>query len=298
MSRKIVRIPRINDERDDFETLFSIWDQTNDYLEDVRFDFSACDFLRPNAIAFLGGLARLIESRMGNVEFDWDSLRDKRVMANIRQNGFAGFFGYPTSTWTGNSIPYREDKTRDVSGIMDYLEQHWLGRGWVRVSPRLRDAIAGHMWEIYNNAFEHSGSEIGVFSCGQHFPGTYGTEESLVLSVIDFGQGIPAKIRNFFRQYADEEQVVKLTGASCLRWAFQAGNSTKVGEPGGSGLDLLRDFVRLNQGKLEIYSNDGYAIVDKDGDRYENRELAFEGTVVHITLRCNEKAYHFRDEAE
>ena len=111
-------------------------------------------------------------------------------------------------------------------------------------------------------------------------------------------QGIPAKIRNFFRQYADEEQVVKLTGASCLRWAFQAGNSTKVGEPGGSGLDLLRDFVRLNQGKLEIYSNDGYAIVDKDGDRYENRELAFEGTVVHITLRCNEKAYHFRDEAE
>lgn len=298
MSRKIVRIPRINDGRDDFETLFSIWDQTNDYLEDVRFDFSACDFLRPNAVAFLGGLARLIESRMGHAEFDWDSLRDKRVMANIRQNGFAGFFGYPTSTWTGNSIPYREDKTRDVGGIMDYLEQHWLGRGWVRVSRRLRDAIAGHMWEIYNNAFEHSGSEIGVFSCGQHFPGAYGTEESLVLSVIDFGQGIPAKIRNFFRQYADEEQVVKLTGASCLRWAFQAGNSTKVGEPGGSGLDLLKEFVRLNQGKMEIYSNDGYAIVDKDGDRYENRELAFEGTVVHITLRCNEKLYRFRDEAE
>jgi hypothetical protein len=65
-----------------------------------------------------------------------------------------------------------------------------------------------------------------------------------------------------------------------------------------SGLDLLKEFVRLNQGKLEIYSNDGYAIVDKDGERYENRELAFEGTVVHITLRCNEQPYRFFDEAE
>lgn len=62
--------------------------------------------------------------------------------------------------------------------------------------------------------------------------------------------------------------------------------------------DLLKEFVRLNQGKLEIYSNDGYAIVDKDGERFENRDLAFEGTVVHITLRCDEKLYRFRDEAE
>jgi len=177
---------------------------------------------------------------------------------------------------------------------MDYLEQYWLGRGWVQVSKRLRDAIVGHMWEIYNNAFEHSGSEIGVFTCGQHFP----HNETLLLTVVDFGQGIPAKMRGFFRQHTDEELVAKLTGASCLRWAFQAGNTTKVGEPGGSGLDLLKEFVRLNQGKLEIYSNDGYAIVDKDGERFENRDLAFEGTVVHITLRCDEKLYRFRDEAE
>ncbi|MFH1980345.1 MAG: ATP-binding protein [Pseudomonadota bacterium] len=298
MTQKVIQIPRINDGRADFATLFSIWSQTNDYFEDVRFDFSTCWFLRPNAVAFLGGLARLIESRLGKVEFDWNSLRDQRVITNLCQNGFAGNFGYPTSAWSGNSIPYREDKTRDVGGIMDYLEQYWLGRGWVQVSKRLRDAIVGHMWEIYNNAFEHSSSEIGVFTCGQHFPGRYGNEETLVLSVVDFGQGIPAKIRGFFRQHADEELVAKLTGSSCLRWAFQAGNTTKVGEPGGSGLDLLKEFVRLNQGKLEIYSNDGYAIVDKDGERFENRDLAFEGTVVHITLRCDENLYRFRDEAE
>jgi hypothetical protein len=294
MAQNIIRIPRINDSRADFVTLFTIWSQTNDYFEDVRFDFSGCRFLRPNAVAFLGGLARLIESRSGDVVFDWGSVCEAKVMANMCQNGFAGNFGYPSSGWTGNCIPYREDWTRDVNGIMDYLERYWLGRGWVNVSQRLRDAIAGHMWEIYNNAFEHSESEIGVFTCGQHFP----KDETLVLSVVDFGQGIPAKIRGFFRQHVDESLASRLTGASCLRWAFQAGNTTKIGEPGGSGLDLLKEFIRFNQGKLEVYSNEGYAIIDQNGERYENLDISFEGTVVHITLRCDEKLYRFRDEPD
>lgn len=214
-------------------------------------------------------------------------------MANLNQNGFAGTFGSPFSGWSGNSIPYREDRSLDMNGIMDYLTYNWIGKGWVHVSGRLRDAIAGRMWEIYNNAFEHSGTEIGVFSCGQYFP----HNDTLLLSVVDFGQGIPAKVRTFFRQYTNEDLVSKLTGASCLKWAFQAGTTTKVGEPGGSGLDLLKEFVRLNQGKLEVYSNEGYAIIDRDGERYENHGISFEDTVVHITLVCDERLYHFKDEA-
>jgi len=296
--QKVVLIPKINDGRADFATLFSIFNQTNGFFDGVRFDFSQCNFLRPNAVAFLGGLARLIEFRGGKVTFDWRTLRNDAVLTNLCQNGFAGNFGYTRPSRVGNSIPYREDKTRDVSGIMDYLEQNWLGRGWVQVSQALKDAIVGHLWEIYNNAFEHSGSEIGVVTCGQHFPGRQGTEETLVLTVIDFGQGIPDKIREFFRQRVDEEQVAMLRGASCLRWAFQAGNTTKIGELGGSGLDLLQRFVRLNQGKMEIYSNDGYAIVDRNGEKFENRTPAFEGTVVHITLRCDERLYRLSSEAE
>ncbi|MFA7621034.1 MAG: hypothetical protein WCY56_04210 [Aminobacteriaceae bacterium] len=76
MAQKTIPVPRINDGKSDFETLFSIWNQTRGDGEDVRFDFSTCDFLRPNAVAFLGGLARLIEFRKGRAEFDWDSLRD------------------------------------------------------------------------------------------------------------------------------------------------------------------------------------------------------------------------------
>jgi len=215
-------------------------------------------------------------------------------MANLCQNGFAGTFRHLSSGWDGHSIPYREDKILDMNGIMDYLTYNWIGKGWVHVSHRLRDAIAGRMWEIYSNAFEHSNTAIGVFSCGQH----YWRQNYLILSAVDFGRGIPTNVRTFLRQYVEEALVSKLSGAACLKWAFERGNSTCTGGVArGLGLDLLKDFVRINQGKLEIYSNDGYAIIDKDGERYENRELAFEGTVVHITLRCDENLYQFRDEA-
>lgn len=292
MTQKVIHIPTINDKQDDFVKLFDIWSQANGYSSDVKFDFSDCNFLRPNAVAFLGGVAKLIMSRSGSVEFDWESLRS-HVMVNLCQNGFAGNFGFPSSTWTGHSIHYREDMTLNMNSIMDYLTDYWLGRGWVHVTDRLRDAIVGRMWEIYINAFEHSESEIGVFSCGQHFK----VHNELILSVVDFGQGIPARVRSFLRSHIPEELVGQLTGASCLRWAFKAGNSTSADDlRRGLGLDLLKEFVKINQGRLEIYSNDGYVLIDKDGERYQNWKYPFEGTAVHITLRCDEKLYCFRDE--
>jgi hypothetical protein len=295
MTQKVIQIPTLNDGPHDFVRLFGIWNDVNDYFEDIRFDFSRCGFLRPNAIAFLGGLARLVESRMGSVTFDWNTLHNPRVKTTIRQNGFASSFGDASVPWDGTSIRYREDSALDMNGIMDYLTDDWIGKGWVHVSDRLRDAIAGRMWEIYNNAFEHSGTTIGVFSCGQYFP----NQNDLILSAVDFGRGIPANVRAFLRRYVEEALVSQLSGAACLKWAFERGNSTCPGDVArGLGLDLLKEFVRLNQGKLEIYSNDGYAIVDKDGERYENHDLAFEGTAVQITLRCDEKLYRFRDEAE
>lgn len=295
MTQKVIQIPTLNDRPHDFARLFGIWNETNDYFENIRFDFSLCRFLRPNAVVFLGGLARLIESRLGSVTFDWSTSRHDAVMTNLCQNGFAGTFDYPSTGWDGNSIPYREDNSLDMNGIMDYLTYNWIGKGWVQVSNRLRDAIAGRMWEIYSNAFEHSGTEIGVFSCGQH----YWRQNYLILSAVDFGRGIPANVRSFLRQYVEEALVAKLSGAACMKWAFERGNSTcSGGIARGLGLDLLKEFVRLNQGKLEIYSNNGYAIVDRYGERYENRDISFEGTVVHITLRCDENLYRFRDEIE
>ncbi len=66
--------------------------------------------------------------------------------------------------------------------------------------------------EIYANAFEHGRTDIGVFSCGQHYPKL----GELKLTVIDFGVGIPRNVRDFLKNSnlpADEA----LKWASCTR---------------------------------------------------------------------------------
>ena len=169
---------------------------------------------------------------------------------------------------------------------MDYLKVKWLGRGWVSVSPALRDAIVGTVWEIYENAFEHSFSTVGVFCCGQHYPQLH----LLKLCVLDFGVGIPSSVRWFTKKET-------ASAAAALRWAFRPGNTTKPNGMGrGMGLDLLKEFIKVNQGELEIYSHEGYALIREGQERYLDRSTFFEGTVVNFTFKCDEAYYHLASE--
>ncbi len=168
----------------------------------------------------------------------------------------------------------------------------WLGRGWVRVSNELRDAIVGRVWEIYANAFEHGQSDIGIFSCGQHYPDLH----LLKLTVIDFGVGIPSNVRYFL--FKVDQRFQSLPAANCLKWAFQRGTTTKPnGASRGMGLDLLKEFVKINKGKLEIFSHEGYAMIDEKQEIFMNRETSFEGTLINITLICDESYYRLASEA-
>lgn len=137
-----INVPTINDDAADFDALFALWSQVNGDGLDVTFDFSRCGFLRQNAVAFLGGLFRLIQSRAGTVRVDWTNMRDA-VRGNLEKNGFRAEFNSPVeSWWVGNSIPFRQDRLPDKAGLMTYLKSHWLGRGWVHVSEQLRAANA------------------------------------------------------------------------------------------------------------------------------------------------------------
>ncbi len=282
-------IPLLNDKRQDFNKLAHLWQQVDAAGEKahVHFDFSNCDFLRPNAVAFLGGLARLIEYRGGLPQFETGTIRQE-IKTNLYQNGFANVMRIDSPSWDGNSIPYREDSHEDQNSIVHYLKSNWLGKGWINVAPTLANEIAGQMWEIYTNAFEHSQSAIGVFSCGQYFPKSH----ELLLAVADFGVGIPSNVRHHAGK--------PIHGKEAMRWAFAPGNTTarELPFPRGMGLDLLKEFIRINHGHLEIYSKDGYARVDSKGEVYENLTNFFDGTLVQVRLVCDDTLYLLSNEQE
>lgn len=264
MTQRTVSVPTIGDKPEDFDRLFGLWQQVNGDFLDVRFEFMGCKALRHNAIAFLGGLARLIEQRSGRYDFAWNTMSQK-VHDSLLRTGFIDVFETPTDHDVGHAIPYREDRTPDPGGIIRYLKSMWIGRDLVHVSPLLQDAMAGTVWEIYANALEHGHSAVGIITCGQHYP----RQKRLSLTVVDFGVGIPSNVRMFEHEPA-------LPAKAALLWAFKRGNTTKANGIGrGLGLDLLKDFVRVNQGRLEVFSHEGYAVIDKDQETYHNRDILF-----------------------
>ena len=50
-----------------------------------------------------------------------------------------------------------------------------------------------------------------------------------------------------------------LEGYRAIEWAMGYGNTTKTGNiSGGLGLDLINGFIKLNNGKIQVVSSDGY----------------------------------------
>ena len=137
--------------------LAQLWKETSGGAEDVYFDFSGCRFLGQNAVAFLGGLARLVQSRGKRVWFAWHTMTEA-VATDLMESGFMKAFGAALDGWRGDTIPYREDATPSAHEFAAHLTLHWLGRGWINVSTALRDAIVGRVSEAYSNVFEHARS--------------------------------------------------------------------------------------------------------------------------------------------
>ncbi|MEI2366231.1 ATP-binding protein [Niallia circulans] len=277
---KKIHVPRINDDFEDFMTLFYIWDQVKNSNQNIEFDFGRCDFLRQNAVAFLGGMARYLSFNDRQVSFNFETV-PRWVYTNLRQNGFIATFSDDAGPWNGNSIPYIE--THNDENINTYLENNWLGRGWVNISNNLKHAIVGKVYEIFANVYEHSNSPVGAFSCGQRFQNL----NELKLTVVDFGVGIPTKVKNYFNDFS-------LDTLWTLKWAFTEGNSTRTTQTykGGLGLGILKDFIIANEGKLEVYSHNGYCIIDKHGSIFKEHDEYFDGTIVNITLKCDENYYY------
>jgi signal transduction histidine kinase len=98
--------------------------------------------------------------------------------------------------------------------------------------------------ELFNNIKDHTQLDIGSIFV-QHFP----TERDVMISVSDFGVGIPDNVRKTLPNLSDAQAIIH---------AVEEGFTTKS-TPGnkGVGLDyLLQTVVAHNGGKVTIYSGD------------------------------------------
>ena len=86
-------------------------------------------------------------------------------------------------------------------------------------------------------------------------------------------------------------RIDKLDSCESIKWALTEGNTTKEGDqPGGLGLKLIKDFIQINKGKLQIVSQFGYYEFSMHGESYQELNYEFPGTCINIEINTNDSS--------
>ena len=240
-------------------------------FDTIEVDMSAADWIEANMSAPLGVVFSHLVDGLNIVQ---PVALQPGVESILTRNLFLVGYGYPEGGDNyGTAIPYRRFNREDHRYFSSYLNKHLVGKGIPEMTEGLGRRFKNSILEIFMNAATHSETGIGIFACGQFFP----TKQRLDFSIADAGIGIRQKIR--------KELNLKMNSDQAILWALGEGNTTRRGDvPGGLGLKLLREFVDLNGGRIQIVSDRGYWEFARGRETVKRFDHSFPGTVVNLEI--------------
>jgi len=268
-----IALPPIHHDQAGFEALVRLYTQTKtSFFEDIEINMAAINWFDADMCAAFGAILYYLGSSANTVQLTNIHANVKRILL---KNGFLSSYGRARipDTW-GTTIPYQRFDVEDDRYFARYIETELVRRQEMPVmSPGLLKKFRESVFEIFSNSVIHSRTKLGIFSCGQYFP----RRQRLDFSIADLGIGI--------RKNVKKNAGIDLAAEEAIVWATQGRNTTKRGRiPGGLGLKLLREFISLNGGRLQIVSDAGYWV--QEGEHTSTARLGhlFPGTVVSIEI--------------
>jgi len=282
----IFSLHKVKSDADGFMHLSMLAEATQDISDEkLRLDFSRCTHFDANMAAPLAAILNHATNNHNYIEI----VNPKRQIEEIlRKNRFLRNYGYPPLEDVNHTtLPFVHLANSDTKSFASYLSLHMNGKGIPQMSDRLEKEFRRSIFEVFQNCVSHSGSERGVFVCGQFYP----YQGRLDLTISDIGVGIPTNVRRHLRND-------KMLPTDAIKWALMEGNTTKTGEqPGGMGLKLLKDFIEFNGGRIIIASRQGlYQLVGKK-EVYKKLISDFPGTTINLEINTKDThRYRLRSE--
>lgn len=284
--RKLIHIfpKKITGNFDGYYALIEYYHRTlTAFNKEITLDFSDTEWFNGNLCAVLGAINTGIEERKCSIRCINISDSIKTVFA---ENKFLFDSNY------NNELTYKESANHfskfnptDEKAFAEYVEQLLSAPYLPSMSELLKKKICRSILEIFNNAKNH-GRSRWVFSCGQYYP----QSQKLDFTVVDLGHTIRKNVREYLNN--------KITAKKAIEWAVYKGNTTRTGPvPGGLGFSLIRDFLKLNKGTIEIISSNGFWQEKNDSIFTNDFAKNFVGTIVNIEFNLNDdKSYILTEE--
>ncbi len=206
------------------------------------------------------------------------------------KNGFMTNYGRAKRVDTyGSTIQYQRFEPDEDRVFSYFIDEQFRNKAIPEMTILMHKHFFLSLMEIFENATTHSETKLGIFVCGQFFP----KKNRLDFTIADLGIGM--------RQNLIKNIGLNLPAKDAIHWAMEGKNTTKKGTiPGGLGLKLIREFIQLNKGRLQVVSDSGYWEQDSEGRvTAANMPNPFPGTVVNIEINtADQNAYALKYELE
>lgn len=273
----IITIPqKLMSESDGFGFLAELDELTNTLsFDELLLDFKNNTWFEANLCAAFGAILSRSQENFVSVSFQNMRPEISKILSKIHFLSNFGSEALPDTFQT--TIKFRKFKVSEEKQFKTYLDNELLSQPDLpSMSPLLKSKINKSIFEIFNNANIH-GHCVHVFSCGQYFP----QKKRLVFTIADLGRTIKSNVNEYLNK--------SLSSSQAIHWAVEEGHTTKTGSiPGGLGLSLIRDFLKLNKGCIQIVSSDGYWEERKGvifAKEFENNLM---GTIVNLDININD----------
>ena len=254
----------------------------------VFVDFSPCDEIDGNLSAVIGAILDRVLPSLQHIYVA--PPQNKSVKRILGRNNFLRMWSSETGFEEGeNYVEYNRFKSDvSASAFKSYIQEGLIKKQrFPKHTDLAGEKITESIYEIYANAVMHGKTEY-VHSCGEYM----NERHVLEMTIVDCGQTIPGNVKEYLSRTTQKE----IDDCEAIEWAFVSGNTTKT-QTGGLGLAIIKDFIELNQGSIQVVSGRGF--IEYKGNYVERYLLKtpFLGTIVNMKFNFDDnKKYSLKSE--
>lgn len=248
----------------------------------IELDFSKVSFIEANLCAVLGVCFEILEQNGNKIQIKNLQTQVEKIM---RKNTFLLKYGFePLEDQYQTTVMYKKFIPNNDEGFNTYITEKLLKLpDFPKHTPKLGKEILRNIFEIYENARTHGACDY-IHTCGQYFPKK--ADKPLHFTIVDKGVNIKQNVNDFLNENLKADEAIK--------WAMQKGNTTKKGDTsGGLGLNVIFEFIKLNNGKIQVVSSDGFYEYNRGTERTSPLSTSFNGTIVNLRFNLADKSSYY-----
>ena len=267
-----------------YSSLINLIDKTELlFLKEIFFDFSKVQWFDANLCAVLGAVVTQVQNNLNEVKL---INFPKKIENLFKKNCFFGYFGKEViPDINDTTIFYRKFKTSEEKYFQKYIDKELLSN-LPQMSELLRKKINSNILEVFLNAIDHGRSDY-IFSCGQYYP----AKNIIDFTIVDIGRTIKKNVNQYLKKVKKIKKDIR--GFNCIKWAIVEGHSTRdINIPCGLGFSIIKDFIELNKGRIQIISSDGFWEMENKSNFVKEFKNEFPGVIINFRFNIDDTNYY------